>query len=444
MLNVSSSSTRDSCIPCYTEGDETTPSSPCSCSLLPYPLYPTFQDWPFPHGNLPSWWPTIPQGSFETSSRAVSGISGRVRARDESCRLTGTSEETEVPHIIPVKEATWFAQNNMPLYSYDNPSVDNSANLFVLRQDLHTAYDSFRWTIAPKASGTTSHPKWYFVYLDTTEEMGSQFHNVEMRPMFGVRSEYLLAGFSRAIFYLLLPFLNNYASKRLIGKSVNTQDPAGKEVGGVWAAEIFRLPGARAGNTSPAKGRSPKRQHTEDCAESCNGSASERETLPRPDPSRKRRRRSLPNNDDPPPPYAGSPPPLKRSKKNPYDPDDIPCTCEMNISPVAERSSSLAAAEPRDDLVLADIICRSKNCRTWAESEQHEAMRAEGLKQERTRSEVREWWEGQLEWARECGLRKHPGYDKTQWFWVTGAEQYDDSGEQVDTTEEFGRVVGWR
>ncbi|KAL8900423.1 MAG: hypothetical protein Q9192_001071 [Flavoplaca navasiana] len=424
--------------------DQPSTMSPCSCSLLPpYPVYPTFSDWPFPHDNLPSWWPPIPQGSFQTTSRAVSAISSRVRVRDESCRLTGSSEETEVPHIIPVKETTWFAQNNMRRYSYDNTSVNNSANLFVLREDLHTAYDNFRWTIAPKTTPTALQPKWYFVYLDTTEEMGSQFHNVEMRPMLGVRSEYLLAGFARAIFYLLLPFLNNYSPKRLIGQSVNTQDPAGKEVAGVWAAEIFGLPGARAGSTSPQKGRSPKRQQTEDSADSCNGSAADRETLPGPDHSRKRGR-SLPNDDDPPPPYAGSLQPSERSKKNPDAPDDLSCTCEINTSPVAERSTSLGAAEPPDNLVLADVMCRSKNCRTWAESEHHEAMRAEGLKLERTRSNVREWWENQLEWAKECGLRKHRGYDKTQWFWVIGAEDCDDNGEYPDTNEEFGRMVGWR
>lgn len=357
--------------------------------------------------------------------------------------MTGSCEETEVPHIIPVKETTWFAQNNMRRYSYDNTSVDNSANLFVLREDLHTAYDNFRWIIAPKTTPTALQPKWYFVYLDTTEEMGSQFHNVEMRPMLGLRSEYLLAGFARAIFYLLLPFLNNYSPKRLIGQSVETMDPAGKEVAGVWAAEKFRLPGARASSTSPQKGRSPKRQHTGDYAGSCNGSAPDRETFSGPDYSRKRGR-SLPNDDDPPPPYAGSLQPWKRSKKNPDSSDNLPCTCEINTSPVAERSISLGAAESPDNLVLADVMCRSKNCRTWAESEYHEAIRAEGLKLERKKSNVQEWWENQLEWAKECGLRKHRGYDKTQWFWVTGAEEYDDKGEYLDTHEEFGKAVGWR
>ncbi|KAL8894619.1 MAG: hypothetical protein Q9207_008454 [Kuettlingeria erythrocarpa] len=371
------------------------------------------------------------------------GISSRVRVRDESCRLTGSSEETEVAHILPVKETTWFAQNNMRRYSYDNRSVDNSANLFVLREDLHTAYDSFRWIIAPKTTPTALQPKWYCVYLDTTEEMGSQFHNVEMRPMLGVRSEYLLAGFARAIFYLLLPFLNDYSPKRLIGQSVNTNDPAGKEVAGVWAAEHFRLPGARASSTSPKKGQSPKRQHTDDCVDCWNGSAAHREMLPGPDHSR-RRGRSLPNDDVPPPPYASSLQPSKGSKKNPDTLDNLSCTCEINNLPVAERSTSLGAAEPPDNLVLADVMCRSKNCRTWAESEYHEEIRAEGLKRERAKSNVREWWENKLEWAKECGLRKHRGYDKAQFFWVTGAEEYDENGEYLDTNEKFGKVVGWR
>ncbi|KAL9028103.1 MAG: hypothetical protein Q9196_003476 [Gyalolechia fulgens] len=331
----------------------------------------------------------------------------------------------------------------MRRYSYDNPSIDNSANLFVLREDIHTAYDSFRWTIAPKTSSTVTESKWYFVYLDTTEEMGCQYHNVEMRPMLGVRSEYLLAGFSRAVFYLLLPFLNNCASKRLVGKSVNAEDPAGKEVAGIWAAEIFRLPGARVGSTSPQKGRSPKRQHIEDTAEPCNDAVSDRNTLPGPGPGNKRGT-SSPLDYDPPPPYSGSHQPSKRRKRNAYSPDDIPCTCNVETSPVAEQSTSIVTGEPPEGLALADVMCRSKNCRIRAELEHHEAVRAEALKLERTRSNVREWWKGQLEWARDCGLRRRRGYDQKHWFWVIGAEEYDKDGEYLDTNEDFGRMIGWR
>lgn len=303
----------------------------------------------------------------------------------------------------------------MGRYSYDNTSVHNSANLFVLREDIHTAYDNFRWTIAPKTPPTATEPKWYFVYLDTTEEMGSQYHNVEMRPMLGLRSQYLLAGFARAIFSLLLPFLNNFAAKRLIGISVGTKDPAGKEVPGEWAAEKFRWPGARGGR----KGQSPKRQRTEDPAESCND--------------------STPNDDDSPPPYSES----FQPSKNSHDADDIPCTCLIDTSPVAEHSASPGTGEPPDELVLADVMCRSKNCRTRAEFKHHEALRAEALTSERKKSNVREWWEGQLQWALDCSLRKHRGYDIKQRFWVTGVEEQDKDGEYIDTNEDFGRQVGW-
>ncbi|KAL9013249.1 MAG: hypothetical protein Q9173_002046 [Seirophora scorigena] len=333
----------------------------------------------------------------------------------------------------------------MSRYSYDNFSVDNSANLFVLREDIHTAYDNIRWTIAPKTPSAASEPKWYFVYLDRTEEMGSQYHNVEMRPMLGVRSEYLLAGFARAIFYLLLPFLNNCAPKWLIGKSVDSEDPAGKEVSGIVAAEVLRLPGTRGGRTSPQKDQSPKRQRTEDASEACNDSVPNGNTPSGPEPDSKRSR-LLPNDDhdDPPPRYHDSAQPSKRSSKNSYDPNDIPCTCPIDTSPVAEESTSEAKGEPQKELVLADIICRSKNCRTLAESKYHEAVRIEALKHERTKSNVQDWWEGQLQWARDCSLRKRRGYNLTHRFWVTGAEEQDKYGEYVDTDENFGRMIGWR
>lgn len=275
----------------------------------------------------------------------------------------------------------------MGQYSCDNSSTENSANLFVLRQDIHTAYDSFRWTIVPKKVPGTLHTRWCFIYLDTPEEMGSQHYNVELRSLHGVNSYYLLAGFARAVFYLLLLFVNNYQKKWLIGQSVGTENPAGDKIGGAWAVERFPIPGTRK------KSQSPKRRRPDDAEVDCCDNS--RPVWNAGNKGRKSSSDCENEKDDPPPAYYSSAPPSKRLKQDSDDLNEIPCTCLIEILTGPSKSSSSTVNSP--PLALADIKCSSKNCRTVAEFKRHELVRAKGLKQERAKSKVMEWWEDQLD-----------------------------------------------
>ncbi|KAL8903466.1 MAG: hypothetical protein Q9207_003901 [Kuettlingeria erythrocarpa] len=345
-----------------------------------------------------------------------------------------SAEETDVAHIIPVNEGTWFAENDMADYAHDTWTVDNSANLVLLRKDIHYAYDHFKWTIAPKSS------KWCCIYADSAQELGALYHNVEVRPLHGVSTEYLLAGFANAIFYLLYPFLNNNASKRLVGDSVGTQDPTGKEVSGIWCTEKFRIPGSRTRSTSPPKARSPKRKHAEDNMGTYDDAFSRSRLYNSAASllsSRKRLRASsaiLASDSD-------RPRPSQLIKIAPDSPADAPCSCVISGLPTPEPTTSRDGEPP--ELALAKFRCRSKSCRTVAEFHRHNSLREAALEKERARSKVADWWQGQLRWAKDCSRGKQNGYDVEEWFWVKGDEVLDKDGEYLDTSEVFGRKIGW-
>ncbi len=376
------------------------------------------------------------------TSRTPSNMTNRVRNRDGSCRLTGSIEETDVAHIIPVSEGAWFADNEMADYTHDTWTVDTSANLLLLRKDIHHAYDHFKWTMAPKSS------KWCCIYIDSAQELGALYHNVEVRPLHGVSSEYLLAGFANAIFYLLYPFLNNNASKRLVGQSVGTQDPTGTEVSGIWCSERFPIPGSRNRTASPPKNRSPKRKHAQDnmgechedhptCDDNFSTSTLHNSTAPLVS-SRKRRKVSsaTPTSD------FHCPRPSQRTQIATDDvPADAPCTCIISRLPTPDPTESTHAEPP--ELPLGKVRCRSKSCRTVAEFRHHNGLREAGLEAERARSKVEDWWQSQMRWARDCSQGLHDRYDVNKWFWVRGDEVLDKDGEYLETSEGFGREVGW-
>jgi hypothetical protein len=58
---------------------------------LPYPIVPTFQEWSFPHDQLPpSWTQTallkLPE---QPQTYSVSGLTTALQQRDVTCRITG-------------------------------------------------------------------------------------------------------------------------------------------------------------------------------------------------------------------------------------------------------------------------------------------------------------------------------------------------------------------
>ncbi|KAL8956890.1 MAG: hypothetical protein Q9193_005701 [Seirophora villosa] len=253
-----------------TEADIQTPATSSQPSSPLYPVYTQFRDWPFPHDRLPPWWPAIRRGRQPIAAHSLSRLTEVVRQRDTSCRLTGWRQMTEAAHIVPREESDWFCENDMQSYSPDIhlSTTDNAANEFLLRRDVLRAYDQSMWTIVPKKTDSTSaEALWAFHLLAMDEEYKVAFHNVKIRPLDGVSSEYLLAGFAFVIFPMLTSFLRNSAAKALMGKGI-AQDPYGRIVDGKECGKLF--PNDKNRSPSPRKRRMGDEE--EESREKWNGS----------------------------------------------------------------------------------------------------------------------------------------------------------------------------
>lgn len=192
--------------------------SPDSCFgiIQPYPVYPDFLSWPFPHNHLPPWWPTL--GPAPAPAVKLSDISMAIKARDQSCRVTGFTEAGETAHLIAVKLQEWFMDQGMYNYSDDDESIDSTGNQLLLRVDVHRAYDQCKWVIFPSADRYVYHA------LDSYE-LASLYHQRELRPIYGVRPEYILAAFARAIFPKLRRFLGTRMDKYLLLVEEGSETP---------------------------------------------------------------------------------------------------------------------------------------------------------------------------------------------------------------------------
>jgi hypothetical protein len=173
----------------------------------PYPIVPSFQDWQFPHDDLPPVWKhssTPPKPS--SKSKAPADFSGTIQARDKSCRITERISCTVAAHVCPRSEHDWFKRNSMRTYNTnrnltDAASRDDERNGFLLRWDLHAALDDKEFVIVPKAG------RWV-VHVIEDDELAKLYHNVPLHDISPVAPEFLLARFAWAIFPCLREFLD--------------------------------------------------------------------------------------------------------------------------------------------------------------------------------------------------------------------------------------------
>ncbi|KAL8707354.1 MAG: hypothetical protein Q9220_007602 [cf. Caloplaca sp. 1 TL-2023] len=413
----------------------------------PYPVYTEFRDWPFPQ-DLPSWWPKIPRSNRPNRSHSHSTLSHAVRERDYCCRLTGWTQITEGAHIIPKEEADWLSRNNMHMYSADThmPTANNSANIFLLRRDVHRSYDQSFWTIVPKAMGPESEEMdWVCHLLVRDDEYAQAFHNVVLHDLHGVRAEYLLAGFALAIFPMLGPFLSKGTDRYLMGKSI-VADSAGTLVSGKDCSRRFP--------SNKNRSRSPKKRRVSDDE---NDDADDKE-------NQEFSHRGRQNSKH----LSGTDPlrPLKRprtlsieqkhelttvqgSKNEQISTMDSGPSCQC-FSPawVGDTTSSTLVGTNKTEVDVETVgdICRSGQCRTWKDLTRLETLRQQALAGERSRSRVNAWWQRQVDWA---SAKEHDAFylrDREQFMWVRGAEVWDQkTGDWLESTPDFLDLIGpWR
>jgi hypothetical protein len=88
-----------------------------NCSS-PYPVVPSFQNWQFPHHNLPPGWGHLPAPK-DSVPQASLNTSFAIRVRDQSCRITQCRDCTDAAHLCPCSEHAWFNLNDMGAYNAD-------------------------------------------------------------------------------------------------------------------------------------------------------------------------------------------------------------------------------------------------------------------------------------------------------------------------------------
>ncbi|KAL9124002.1 MAG: hypothetical protein Q9217_006625 [Psora testacea] len=178
-----------------------------------YPVVPSFLEWVFPHNNLPPDWSRLLDAN-RIILRAASNTSVSVIQRDGSCRLSGEFDNLECAHIVPKRSIDWFKRNGMRRY---NPNknlmleaiINDPANTFALREDIHTCFDTAAFAIVPKLGFWVS----YFILL--TCNKGNAYHNTKMTLAPEIPGEFLFARFAWAILNQVKDFIQ-YGPERLV------------------------------------------------------------------------------------------------------------------------------------------------------------------------------------------------------------------------------------
>jgi hypothetical protein len=347
----------------------------------PYPIVPTFQEWPFPHDQLPpSWIQAAPPETAEQTF-SISGLTTALMQRDISCRITGYRESVQVAHICPQSEEDWYLRNGMPRYSDGNTaSVDNPANALLLRADLHIAFDKPKFVFVPKPS-VDGEPRQFAVHLvEPSRELESLYHNRALQGL-GVSLELLFARFAWTIFPWLAGFLKG-RMQRCLRLSTTIDDATGTEMPPFFASaeqcENLLVKSSKSRNYSPKK-----RGRPED-----NGA----ETSPL---------------------HEGEHRPRKRHRDSKSLSDLSPITATSVESPdgLIESPSQPSPATPEEPAQYDDPT----------------TLRQEWLQRERLRSDRNKSWEEEMVWAADVykGNVTLGEVDTERWLKFNGGELQD-------------------
>ncbi|KFH48542.1 hypothetical protein ACRE_006410 [Hapsidospora chrysogenum ATCC 11550] len=165
-----------------------------------YPIVPSFQDWEFPHGRIPDFWPELPIPVNPTSR----------------CAITNVSFAVKRAHLVPREEGLWYNRNGMTKYGSGLGDIDNAANILPLRRDLHKCFDD-RWfavvpetpEVATTARVTTHSAAQYLTHILSKDaaELWPEYHHTIVQSLHGGSRPYLFARFAWAVLLKVKPFV---------------------------------------------------------------------------------------------------------------------------------------------------------------------------------------------------------------------------------------------
>ncbi|KAL9593325.1 MAG: hypothetical protein Q9219_007604 [cf. Caloplaca sp. 3 TL-2023] len=188
-----------------------------------YAIFPSFQEWPFPHDHLPSAWTGLKPPSRTSSITVFPARSFTAQAiidRDPNCLLSRMGDVRERAHICPKRESSWFLLNDMNRYNL-NPdltpdgAVDDISNATAMRADIHTAYDDSFFVIVPKEGSWTVH------FTKATRHLGSLYHNTRVGLHPDISVEHMYSRFAWTIFPLVKYFLMQGFRRRIRTRDIN-------------------------------------------------------------------------------------------------------------------------------------------------------------------------------------------------------------------------------
>ncbi|KAK4155532.1 hypothetical protein C8A00DRAFT_13439 [Chaetomidium leptoderma] len=179
-----------------------------------YPIVPSFQDWEFPHGRIPDWWPSVVTTSVSTLD----------------CAITNAGYAVEEAHLVPKEERVWYRDNEMRLYGVGGlPDIDNGANILPLRKDIHYSFDARWFVIVPRIVTTNSSltPSLQYVTHIISRDAAELWPAYHLALVESLRTDsraYLFARFAWAILFQVKLFVIAGRSRHVIRVS---RDEAG-------------------------------------------------------------------------------------------------------------------------------------------------------------------------------------------------------------------------
>ena len=205
----------------------------------PYAIYPSFEDWRFPHESLPPLWNFDVDRALRLNNISSSVLSATVIGRDGTCQLTGYRDGLEVAHLCPWSELIWFARNGMAQYNLNQrlapkDFTNDTSNVIALRADTHRVFDAYGFVLVRKNSNWVAH------FLGPTNDLGRIYHNTAVDISGDISPHFLLVRFAWVIFPLLKIFLSRgFPIKQRI--QVETDDGVQEQVVTRKEADLNRL-----------------------------------------------------------------------------------------------------------------------------------------------------------------------------------------------------------
>ncbi|KAL6717731.1 hypothetical protein ACLMJK_003816 [Lecanora helva] len=251
------------------EGQYCADQSATSSNRYQYPVYPSFNEWSFPHATLPKEWPrpsTPPSqalSSMDLAPPSVSGLTAHVLRRDNCCIVTSSRDCIERAHLCPRNEDNWFKRNSMGQYnikrSLGKLLLDDVSNAIALRSDLHTIFDQRKFLISRKKS------QWAVHFLETTNELGGLYHNSSLQIAGSISPFFLFVRFAWAIFPFLREFLDAGVPRRLRLRVKDNPDLLLEETKVVGFEELGKMVNEPKSRTSsPSKRQRPSNDDGDD------------------------------------------------------------------------------------------------------------------------------------------------------------------------------------